>query len=302
MSVFTNEYPYTDFHELNLDWLLKNYKEIVDSINTINSWIAQHTIDYNEAIARLTAVENEIDDFEARIEREFSLLEQQQQAQLDAAITAMNQTVDAKIRQLQNDVQTAINDMITQVEQLKIEVVNELTRFKQQINSEIIQIRAMVGANNDLIFDWVENRLQEFIDSLPEILTVQVYNPYRGEVTDIQTAIDDLYTIACIWGLTALQYDDIGLTASEYDAKELTAAEYDTMGYKLLYPDEAAYMISPFTGELTLIKDVVIRLAYFHMEGLTAEEYDNKKLTADEYDALQLTAFDYDWFGEILIA
>ena len=35
--------------------------------------------------------------------------------------------------------------------------------------------------------------VKQFIDDLPEILTVMVYNPYRGEVTDIQTAINDIY-------------------------------------------------------------------------------------------------------------
>ena len=28
---FYNKYPYTDFHELNLDWLLANYQAIIDN-------------------------------------------------------------------------------------------------------------------------------------------------------------------------------------------------------------------------------------------------------------------------------
>lgn len=302
MGIFDNKYPYTDFHELNLDWLLTTYKTIVDEINEINTWITQHKIEYNEAIARLTRVENEIDTFEAQITDAFNQLRQEQQAQLDAAISAINTEVDRKLEQLENDVQTAINDIYARYDQLQLAITTELSRFKSQIDREIIQIRDEMRANNQLVFDWVENRIQDLIDSLPTILTINVYNPYRGEVTNIQTAINDIYSIACIWGLTAYQYDELGLTASEYDALDLTAVEYDTTGYKLLYPDPNYYMMSPFTGTMTHIKNVVTRLCYFHMEGLTASEYDAKELTASEYDALDMTAFDYDWFGEQLIA
>ena len=300
--MFYNKYPYTDFHELNLDWLLEHYQELVNQLNQINAWIAEHKIQYNEAIARLTALENEINTFEAQIRAEFAALKAQQQAQLDAAINNINIEVDNKLAQLSADVQTAIDDIYAQYDQLQIAISNELAEFRRQVNNEITSIRNEMRANNQLIFQWVENRIEDFINSLPEILTVQVYNPYRGEVTDIQTAINDIYSVACIWGLTAQQYDDLGLTAEEYDNLELTAVEYDTMGYKLLYPDPNYYMMSPFTGEMTHIKNVVTRLCYFHMEGLTAEEYDAKELTAEEYDAYELTAFDYDWFGEQLLA
>lgn len=299
---FINKYPYTDFHELNLDWLLKNYQAIIDEINEINTWVAQHKIEYNEAIARLTAVENEIDTFEAQITEAFEQLKAQQQQQLDDAIASINVEVDNKLLQLERDVQNAIDDIYAKYDQLQIDIMNELQAFRTQVNNEIIAIRNEMRANNQIVFTWVENRIQELIDDLPEILTVYVYNPYRGETTNIQVAINDIYSVACIWGLTAQQYDDLGLTASEYDALELTANEYDTTGYKLLYPDPNYYMMSPFTGEMAHIKNVVTKLCYFHMEGLTAEEYDQKELTAEEYDALEIDAFNYDWFGEQLIA
>lgn len=299
---FINKYPYTDFHELNLDWLLKNYQAIIDEINEINTWITQHTIEYEEAIARLTHVENEINTFEAQVNAAFEQLKEDQQRQLDEAIASINVEVDNKLIQLEADVQSAIDDIYAKYDQLQIAITNELQAFRTQISNEIIAIRDEMRANNQLVFTWVENRIQELIDSLPEILTVYVYNPYRGQTTDIQTAINDIYSIASIWGLTAGQYDSLGLTAAEYDALELTALDYDTTGYKLLYPDPNYYMMSPFTGEMTHIKNIVTRLCYFHMEGLTAAEYDAKELTAEEYDALELSAFDYDWFGEQLIA
>lgn len=301
-NLFNHKYPYTDFHELNLDYLLNHYQDLVDRLNEINTWISKHEIEYEAAIAELNRLANEIDTFEAQINERFEILARDQQKQLDDAIAGINLEVDTKINQLTSAVQSAIDAMNAQVEQLKLDVNNEIASFKAQVNREIIDIRNEVRANNDYVFAWVENRLQQFIDSLPEILTVYVYNPYRGEVTDIQTAIYDIYSYSSVYGLTAKEYDDLGLTAKEYDDLNLTALQYDMYGYKYLFKDPHDYMYSPFTGEYVLVKEVVYKLAQFHMDGLTAEGYDDKNLTADDYDNLNLSAFDYDWFANQLIA
>ena len=46
--MFFNKYPYTDFHELNLDFLLKNYKTLLDSLAQLDSWVEQHQQEYEE--------------------------------------------------------------------------------------------------------------------------------------------------------------------------------------------------------------------------------------------------------------
>lgn len=53
-----NKYPYTDFHEMNLDWFLNEFKELYDS------WVAFKA-----------EVDQEIDDFETAIRNDFSDLE-----------------------------------------------------------------------------------------------------------------------------------------------------------------------------------------------------------------------------------
>lgn len=305
---FFNAYPYTDFHELNLDFLLATYKSIVDKANEIIAWANNHQIEYEEAIERLTAVENEINTFEAQITAAFNQLKAdmeadfaEQKAELDKALADMKAEVDATVEQLEEDVAAAIASFENRFLALETEVKQELAETKAEVARAIMQLQHILDANNQFIFQYVENRLQKFIDDLPEILTVQVYNPYRGEVTDIQTAINDIYSVACIWGLTASQYDSLGLTASEYDAKELTAAEYDTLGYKLLYKDPDLYMLSPFDGNYVHVQEVIMDLAHLHMGGVTAEYYDGLELTAEEYDNKELTAFQYDWFADELL-
>ena len=48
MGLFTNGYPYTDFHELNLDWIVSHFKEFVDELASLDSWRAQHEQEYQE--------------------------------------------------------------------------------------------------------------------------------------------------------------------------------------------------------------------------------------------------------------
>lgn len=298
---FFNKYPYTDFHELNLDFLLTSYQSIIDKVNETIAWANNHQIEYEEAIERLTAVENEIYTFEAQITAAFDKLETDLKAEMEKALSDTIAEVDATITQLRQDVAFAIASFENRFLALETQIKNELAETKAQVARAIIELQQVLAANNQFIFEYVENRLQKFIDDLPEILTVQVYNPYRGEVTDIQVAINDLYSIACIWGLTAAQYDSLGLTASEYDALEITAAQYDTMGYKLLYKDPDYHMLSPFTGEYVHVQDVIMDLAHLHMGGVTASYYDGLELTATEYDEKELTAFQYDWFADELL-
>lgn len=306
---FFNKYPYTDFHEINLDWILTNYQAIIDKINQIADWVNEHQISYEEAVRRLEAVEHEIETFEAQITAAFEQLKadletdfEQQKADLERALADMKAEVDATVERLENDVAQAIAGFENRFIELKTEIRNELAETKAEVARAIIELQSVLEANNQYIMMYVENRLQKFIDDLPEILTVMVYNPYRGAVTDIQIAINDIYSIACIWGLTAQQYDDLGLSAQEYDDLELSAQEYDTLGYKLLYKDPEYYMLDPFTGEEKHIKAVIYELAALHQKPLTAQEYDDKELTAQAYDDLEITAYDYDWQGSALIA
>ena len=58
MEWFTNKFPYTDFHELNLDFLLDNYKKILDSLTQIDGWIETHETEYEQLKMQVDALES----------------------------------------------------------------------------------------------------------------------------------------------------------------------------------------------------------------------------------------------------
>lgn len=53
---FFNKYPYTDFHELNLDWVLKTVKDLFAAVQQIDGWIDQHQAEYEELKALYDAI------------------------------------------------------------------------------------------------------------------------------------------------------------------------------------------------------------------------------------------------------
>ena len=301
MGFFDQKYPYTDFHELNLDWLLTNYKHIVDSIDALNSWMSEHKTQYQEALARLTAVENEIDSFETAVNNRFNALQADIYADFATLTAEIRNELKKTQKEIEQELQAALVNFQNEFDALKSEVDSFIISSKLELNELKAEIAKAEEAAVNISKNYVDARLNAFIQELPDYENLVVYNPIRTAYTNVQQAINDLYDHFRVFGLTASQYDSLALTASQYDAFELTAYEYDAYGYRLLhYPDDCCYMRSPFTGEIVQNKVVIYELAELHRQALTAQEYDDLELDADTYDAMELTAYWYDWYGLLL--
>lgn len=51
-----SEYPYTNFSDMNLDWILSEMKRCLDAIDDLESWKTQHEAEYEELKALYDAV------------------------------------------------------------------------------------------------------------------------------------------------------------------------------------------------------------------------------------------------------
>ena len=47
MGIF-NVYPYLNINDLNLDWIIKHFREFIEEIASLEAWRAQHEQEYEE--------------------------------------------------------------------------------------------------------------------------------------------------------------------------------------------------------------------------------------------------------------
>ena len=267
--------------------LWKKCDECIDLLNECIEFI-------NSYDGRLTAVEEEM----VRLRSEFVSFKASVQKQIDD----FEAEVEHDFEQLNRDLDNRFNALVRSVERelagFKTEVRQENAEFHRTVTNQITALNGRI----DLVFDWVEITLRQFLENLPESFVV--VSPFSGQIVSVQTAINELYDNASRFrAITCAEFDSLGITASEFDALELTAWQFDVYGLDYLpIRDTKHYMYSPFTGEWTKISDVVVDLATLHrLYAMTCTEFDGEELTVDEFEAYDMTAYQFDWTAKQII-
>lgn len=280
---FFNNYPYTDFHELNLDWIISALKALQDSYADIIEWIENDAQNFNNLVDRLDILDHRCDELNNQI----GLL----RLQTDLAIDQLRSDLNAQYVRITTEYQALFNTTMSAVQSELVLMDLKIEQYKR----DLIQL---ISDNDSAVMDYVHSELQLFIDNLPDYENLIIYNPVRGIQTNVQTAINDLYGYFNLYALTAQEYDDLQLSADEYDRYELTAHLYDSEGRLILGTNSYYMMRSPFTGEMAPVSEVVLSLFELHRSSaLTASAYDALDMTASYYDGLLVEALDYDLNG-----
>lgn len=198
-------WPYVNFHELNLDWVVLKVRELDESVAEVLAW----KLSWDDT---LNAITNELTILEGRVN---DLTSQQ---------IAFIQNVNQRFQDLADQNRQEINALIQSVDDrfhiLDLQVTGRLDQQDVLIDAEI---QSMTGQINDLA-----NALELAILDLGS--TFMVINPLSGEQTTVQGAINSLAALHALDALTAGAYDALALTAGTYDAKGLTAYQYDFQG------------------------------------------------------------------------
>lgn len=143
-----NKYPYTDFHELNLDWILKEMQSLQEQMNGL----------LEKAIEEATKAAKEyVDEQLAGVMEQFAALQKNFDA-LNSNVTALNVAFDK-----------FTNNINSQINALKKYIDDSLT-------AQTMQTQLLIAQNNEYILSELETYLTQ----------IKVINYFTGEKVSIQ--------------------------------------------------------------------------------------------------------------------
>lgn len=193
---FFDKYPYTDFHELNLDWLIAQMKALEEHVDNTYQEL------YNELSHDLKGY---IDDEIASILSEFTTLKAQ-------FIILQQQFTDLK--NVFDAYELEINDKIVA---LNLRITNEI----QGVND---RTDVLIASNNQFLLDTMSEHLRN----------MTVINFFTGEETTIQNMFNYLANLHLSDGIAYNQITARGYTYGSIAALNLTYSDIIMHGNTLL--------------------------------------------------------------------
>lgn len=231
----------------------------------------------NELIERLNLYQEEYRDY---VDEQVSFLK----TYIDEQDNATKTVLEIKMENLKNETERQMNELKLHLKQTLDDVNNKLAEYSESL----VRLYDFVVSDQNRQDIYFKNILEEFyhkIWSLIDQYTNIIYNPTNGQLTTVEQAINDIWNILRYQALTCIEFEWLGYSCDKWDSIGYSALDFDLYsGVKYGKRICDCWMINPYTGEKSLVTDVIYTLIGMRAEGLTTEQYDAKNLTASRFD------------------
>ena len=249
----------------------------------------------NELIDRMNIYEEEYKDY---VDEQVSFLK----TYIDEQDNATKTVLEIKMENLKNETERQMNELKLKLQETLDGVNKKLAEYSESL----VRLYDFVVSDQNRQDIYFKNLLEEFyhkIWSLIDQYTNIIYNPTNGQLTTVEQAINDIWNILRYQAMTCIEFEWLGYSCDKWDSIGYSALDFDLYsGVKYAKRICDCWMINPYTGEKSLVTDVIYTLIGMRAEGLTTEQYDAKKLTASRFDSTDITAYDFDFQGSISLA
>lgn len=196
MGIFDNKYPYSDFHELNLDWILETVSNLENRVDSLKNEFLEQANKYTDE--KFAEFKNDLSELEQELNTVVEKLQEQ--------YSEFTRVINARIQFIQNDI-----DNLNQKIDAEIIGANEYT------NQAIIQ-------NNDYLIE----KLSETVGSL------LVVNFFNGEKVTIQEMFDTLAKLHIQDPLTYTEYAEKNITNENLSLLNISYTDLVLRGKQLI--------------------------------------------------------------------
>lgn len=292
-----NQIPYTNVHELNLDWVLAKIQEFDAKIRQFQETIdefAEYVHILAELEPRVTALENDYSQLRTYVSELESELAETARLVSDLASSLDTEkdtraAADADLQRQIDTIKSSITNLAGLEARMRLYVDQKIKASDLRTDAKLYKVYLKMNEY------YIE--LMGYIDDLYDLLehvATDIYN-YAAYAysTDGRITFDLnnwLVYLHCGNALSAQEYCSLGLSADEYAAFNLTAERYLMYSRKELHYD---YVFMPLSGVKQETSVALSEAVNAVFDTLSASEYAGMDLDADSYDALDLTANEY---------
>ena len=188
---FINEYPNTDFHELNLDWIIKTVIELQNRVNNIKTEFLSDANNYTDQQIsdKIGAIQNDVNAFKIEVNNSLS-------------------GFGYEIERFKNVINAQITIMNSQLELF----ADRIDTAVQEANN---YTTLAIQSNNDYI-----------IEELKKGVAVEIFNPASGEKQSIQDVVNYLFSLHTT---NAITYDELVNKEITYDGLAALNITYEQL-------------------------------------------------------------------------